>query len=209
MQFVLIGALDAAGRAEGAEPQEGRGGRLGLGFDEAARHECHREVPHPRWGPVEDARQLERAGHPEHRREVTVGQAAPDRERLARALIRSGSSDVLTTTCPRDVHHRRDEDDPDHGRAHVTSPPAPWIDDRTDTSRLHAARTLTAMTHDGAPPGAPAPGVAATASARAAPGVPEDPASSRPGLSEGGSDVIPWRGDRPAKTCPGDSRPAA
>jgi hypothetical protein len=98
VQLVLVGALDPETGTQGALAEEGRGGKLGRGGDQAARHERRREVPHPRRAPVEDARQPERAEHPEDRGDMAVGQAAADGERLARgqeALAREPGPDEL------------------------------------------------------------------------------------------------------------------
>ena len=98
IQLVLVGTLDATRRTERAHTEEGRRGELGRGGDQAARHERRREVPHPRRAPVEDARQPERAEHPEDRGDMAVGQAAADGERLARgqeALAREPGPDEL------------------------------------------------------------------------------------------------------------------
>src|SRR5450759_4340528 len=81
VQHVLVGALDPEAGTQGALAEESRGGELGRGGDQAARHERDREVPHPRWAPLEDARQPERAEQPQDRRDMAVGQAPDDPQR--------------------------------------------------------------------------------------------------------------------------------
>ena len=80
VQLVLVGALDATRRAQGALSQGGGGGELGGRGDQAGSDQGDGEVTAARRAPVEERRQPQGAGHPEDRGDVAMGQAAADGE---------------------------------------------------------------------------------------------------------------------------------